>query len=98
MAATCESHPFETATDTCKTCKYDFCPECLVYPHEGKDPFCVPCALKAAGVRSTAARQPRQEVRRPKARRGSNVMAGNVGVWVASAVAVAGGAVALVLA
>jgi hypothetical protein len=52
MAVTCEAHPFDEATDNCKTCGRDFCPDCLVYAHgESKPPFCIPCALVAAGVR-----------------------------------------------
>ena len=100
MTATCEAHPFETATDTCKTCYYDYCPECLVYPHgERKPPYCVPCALTAAGVRSTAARSPRREMpRRLTRQRGHSVAAGNVAIWVAAAVATGGSAVAVVLA
>jgi hypothetical protein len=100
MATSCEAHPFEIATDTCKTCNYDYCPECLVYPHgERKPPYCVPCALTAAGVRSTAARSPRREMpRRLTRQRGHSRAAGNVAIWVAGAVAAGGSAVAVVLA
>lgn len=65
MSATCEEHKFDEATDTCKACGYDYCPECLVYPHgEKKPPYCVQCALAAGGVRSSAARTPARRRRR----------------------------------
>ena len=52
MAVICENHSFDEATDTCKACGGDFCPDCLVYVHgESKPPLCIPCALVAAGVR-----------------------------------------------
>ena len=55
--STCDSHPFEAATGTCRSCSLDFCPDCLVYTHgESKPPFCIPCALVASGVRKTAGR------------------------------------------
>jgi len=48
----CDKHPFDPAMDTCRTCKSAFCPECLVYPFgPSKPPFCLNCALSAAGIR-----------------------------------------------
>ena len=53
----CEAHPFDAATGTCAECRRKFCPSCLVYPHGPRQhPFCIPCALTAAGIRLTAAR------------------------------------------
>ena len=53
----CEAHPFDAATGTCAGCRRRFCPTCLVSPRGPRQhPFCVPCALTAAGVRQTAAR------------------------------------------
>jgi len=60
--ALCEIHHFEPAHATCRTCKREFCPDCLVYPFGPKKaPICVPCALEAAGVRRT--RGGRQAIR-----------------------------------
>jgi hypothetical protein len=68
MDLRCDRHGFELAVDTCRNCGNSFCAECLVYSFGRKEqPFCVACALAAAGVRSNAARQPtmsRKELRR----------------------------------
>ncbi len=48
----CNTHPFDTAADTCRLCKREYCESCLVYSFgPEKPPYCVPCALEAAGVR-----------------------------------------------
>jgi hypothetical protein len=63
MATTtqCDKHLFEEATGMCRVCRRPFCPDCLVYAQgPNKAPFCIPCALTAAGVRSTAASQARR--------------------------------------
>lgn len=64
----CVRHQFEPAIDRCRQCGNAFCGECLVYSFGPKEaPFCVPCALAAAGVRSTAGRAPvasKREMRR----------------------------------
>lgn len=64
----CARHQFEAAIDRCRQCGHPFCGECLVYSFgEKQPPFCIPCALAAAGVRSNAARQPalpKKELRR----------------------------------
>jgi len=55
--ASCEIHPFDPAAGMCRTCKGEFCETCLVYSFGPKrPPFCVPCALEAAGVRRGARR------------------------------------------
>ena len=55
----CARHQFEVAIDRCRQCGNPFCGECLVYSFgEKQPPFCIPCALSAAGVRSNAARAP----------------------------------------
>jgi hypothetical protein len=68
MELRCDRHGFELAVDTCRNCGISYCAECLVYSFGRKEqPFCVSCALAAAGVRSNAARQPtlsRKELRR----------------------------------
>ena len=57
----CDKHLFEEASGMCRACRRPFCSECLVYAHgPHKAPFCIPCALTAAGVRSTAASQVRR--------------------------------------
>lgn len=59
MDGRCEKHPFEPAERTCRTCGGEFCVDCLVFSHgPRKPPYCVSCALSAAGVRSTATRTP----------------------------------------
>lgn len=68
MDGRCVKHHFEPATDTCRHCGHPYCDECLVYSFgRSEPPYCVSCALAAAGVRSNAARQPalsRREIRR----------------------------------
>ena len=50
--ATCDTHPFDSAAGTCRACKLDFCADCLVYAFGPRTPpFCIPCALQAAGIR-----------------------------------------------
>lgn len=57
MAATCEQHNFEVAVDRCHSCRRDFCPDCLVFPHGPRQPaLCIPCAIEFAGVRAKAGR------------------------------------------
>lgn len=67
MTVRCVKHPFETAVTTCRECGYDYCGECLVYSFgANKPPYCVKCALAAAGVRRGSAVTP---VRAQKSRR-----------------------------
>jgi hypothetical protein len=68
MAEICNRHSFEYAENVCCKCGLAFCHDCLVYPRgPKKPPFCVNCAISAAGVRSSA-RTPsnlsRREVKR----------------------------------
>jgi hypothetical protein len=60
-SAKCDKHLFEDATGMCRACRRPFCVDCLVYA-QGPDrpPLCIPCALTAAGVRSTAAARGRR--------------------------------------
>ena len=64
----CARHQFEAAVDRCRQCGFAFCGECLVYAFgERQPPYCIPCALAAAGVRAGAARRPalpKREIRR----------------------------------
>lgn len=67
MADRCVKHPFESAVTTCRECGYNYCGECLVYSFgANKPPYCVKCALAAAGVRKGSAVTP---VRAQKSRR-----------------------------
>jgi hypothetical protein len=51
----CDKHLFEDASGMCRTCRRPYCDDCLVYTQGAKRaPLCIPCALSAAGVRSTA--------------------------------------------
>ena len=44
--------------NVCSKCGIAFCHDCLVYPRgPKKPPLCVPCAIAAAGVRSSARNQ-----------------------------------------
>ncbi|MCB1015399.1 MAG: hypothetical protein KDB10_09840, partial [Acidimicrobiales bacterium] len=59
MEGRCAKHPFEAAEDSCRECGNIFCTDCLVYSFgPKKPPFCIACALTAAGVRTTAANVP----------------------------------------
>jgi hypothetical protein len=63
----CERHTFEAAENLCRTCGYEFCHECLVYTYGTKRaPFCVKCAISAAGVRSNAGNAPKATPREIK--------------------------------
>lgn len=48
----CDRHSFDHAAGTCGRCGANFCEVCLVFPFgPRKAPYCIPCALVAAGVR-----------------------------------------------
>ena len=65
----------------CRTCERPYCDDCLVYSQGAKrPPLCIPCALTAAGVRSTAA---------VRSQRGSAGVAGKLLVGMASTAAAA---------
>lgn len=68
MDGHCEKHVFEATEGLCRSCGGEFCGDCLVYAYGAKKPpFCVSCALSAAGVRSSAARpqvRSKRDVRR----------------------------------
>jgi hypothetical protein len=56
MQGRCGKHVFETSDDVCGKCGNEFCSECLVYSFGPKrPPFCITCAIAAAGIRSSAA-------------------------------------------
>jgi hypothetical protein len=49
----CLRHYEEPVTAHCRTCQHPFCARCLVYSFgPKKPPYCVGCALHAAGVRN----------------------------------------------
>jgi hypothetical protein len=55
MEGRCERHLFDRAIDRCGRCGLEFCQTCVVYPFgQRKAPYCLPCAVEAAGVRSSA--------------------------------------------
>jgi len=77
----CDKHLFEEASGMCRECRRPFCSDCLVYTQgANRAPMCVPCALTAAGVRSTAA---------SRSQRGSVGVAGKILVGLASTAAAA---------
>jgi hypothetical protein len=79
--AKCDKHLFEDASGMCRACRRPFCVDCLVYTQGAhRAPLCVPCALTAAGVRSTAA---------ARSQRGSVGVAGKLFVGLASTAAAA---------
>lgn len=56
MEGRCERHLFDQAVDVCGFCGGEYCNDCLVYSFgPKKPPFCLPCAVQRAGVRSNAA-------------------------------------------
>ena len=68
MDGRCHVHGFELGESRCRNCGFEFCSECLVYAFgASKPPYCISCALTAAGVRSNAARRPslsKREIRK----------------------------------
>ena len=59
MEGRCERHQFDRSVDRCGRCGGEFCATCVVYSFgPKKPPFCLPCAVTAAGVRTKAARVP----------------------------------------
>jgi hypothetical protein len=59
MEGRCERHLFDRAIDLCGRCGLEYCPDCLVYSFgPAKPPFCLPCAVEAAGVRKGAGMRP----------------------------------------
>src|SRR3954469_12230568 len=51
----CEKHIFETSEDRCGRCGHEFCGAGPVYSFgPKKPPFCIQCAVAAAGIRSNA--------------------------------------------
>ena len=55
MEGRCERHLFDQAVDLCGRCGFEFCADCLVYSFgASKPPFCLPCAVKAAGLRQSS--------------------------------------------
>jgi hypothetical protein len=47
----CQTHTHDSASGVCRTCHGEFCETCLVYSYgRGKPPYCIRCALIAAGT------------------------------------------------
>jgi hypothetical protein len=67
MEGRCERHLFDQAVDLCGRCGCEFCTDCLVYSFgPKKPPFCLPCAVEAAGVRAGAGFRPTTGRRRER--------------------------------
>lgn len=59
MDVRCFNHLTDLAENLCRMCGHGFCGECLVYAFgDDKPPYCLSCALAAAGVRANAGRPP----------------------------------------
>lgn len=53
----CIKHPHEVGVGHCGRCGGSWCADCLVHPFgTSKPPFCMPCAMFTAGVRTHADR------------------------------------------
>ncbi len=66
MNGLCERHFPVPAVDLCGWCGEEFCHDCVVYPFgEKRLPYCLSCAVTAAGVRSGPA-APRAVSRRDR--------------------------------
>jgi len=49
--ARCHTHGVESSTGTCRSCLREYCEDCLVYSYgRAKAPYCIRCALVAAGT------------------------------------------------
>jgi hypothetical protein len=47
----CHTHSHDEATGICRSCRREFCEQCLVYSYgHNRPPYCVRCALIAAGT------------------------------------------------
>lgn len=59
MEGRCERHLFDQAVDLCGRCGSEFCNDCIVYAFgPNKPPYCLGCAVEAAGVRKGAGYRP----------------------------------------
>jgi hypothetical protein len=55
--AMCSKHPFEQAAGACRSCGDEFCTSDLVHTYgPDRPPYCIPCALVAAGVKKAPAK------------------------------------------
>ena len=54
--ANCHTHPTERVAGTCRSCLNEYCDHCLVFSYgRAKPPYCIQCALEAAGVKPATA-------------------------------------------
>jgi hypothetical protein len=69
VAHLCIQHPYEQAEGLCRKCGAPYCADCLVYPFgPAKPPYCIPCAVNAGGVRTTAGSTPMAQPKETKQR------------------------------
>jgi hypothetical protein len=87
VAGMCDAHPFDRAVGQCASCRRAYCEDCLVDPHlVTKEIFCIPCAVSAAGVRSTARRPARAAAATGRVGMSVVVLTGLVGAAASAAV------------
>jgi hypothetical protein len=66
----CEKHYFEPAIDVCGCCLGEYCRDCVVYPFGAdKLPYCMHCAVVAAGLRTGVGARPLDRAQRRAAMR-----------------------------
>lgn len=52
LTGLCREHSFESASELCRRCGFEYCDSCVVYPFGAKKPLCKTCAIAMSGVRS----------------------------------------------
>jgi hypothetical protein len=65
VGGNCQKHYFEPAIDVCGCCLGEYCRDCVVYPFgRRKLPYCMHCAVVAAGLRTGVGARPLDRAQR----------------------------------